>query len=116
MTDLSDAALRERADSISAVFGDPVSRGAIRRTLDVVLAEHFITLRDAARAEQAEEIAGLREALGVMGANYDEAATRAKRVRAEQREADAQYVNDNAKDVVDGFRLARVIRAQKDTP
>ena len=36
--------------------------------------------------------------------------------RAEQREADAQYVNDNAKDVVDGFRLARAIRAQKDTP
>ena len=33
--------------------------------------------------------------------------------RAEQREADAQYVNDNAKDVVDGFRLARAIRSQR---
>ena len=76
MTDLSDGALRERAQDYVHRYG-----GIVETLLPLLVA-----LRDAARAEQQEEINGLREALAVMGANDDDAITQAKQARAEQRE------------------------------
>ena len=74
--DLSDAALRERAQAHVHRYGGIVE----------VLWAEYLALRDAARAEQQEEIDGLREALGVMGANYDDA-------RAEQRKEALKRIN-----------------------
>ena len=105
--DLADAALRERAREVLQACS-LVSKGdstpsitdcvevCVSDLLDAVEAACALT-RDAARAEQREEIAGLREALGVMGANADDAHEEARaevqRARAEQREQDAKIAD-----------------------
>ena len=106
MTDLTDAALRERlfaafqSEAIALVRQKAISRedcSALVSSFARIAAAECVALRDAARVEQQEEIDGLREALGVMGANYDDAVAEGKAAvqratdvaRAEQREADA---------------------------
>ena len=78
--DLSDEKLRAQAQ-VECIRCEGSGCGVCRDQ-----GKRYIALRDAARAEQQEEIDGLREALGVMGANYDDA-------RAEQRKEALKRIN-----------------------
>ena len=101
---LTDAALRERLTTATDICNVKHGTGDyddVQICEDCILA-FGIALREAAREEEAAQS---REALAVMGANYDEAVDEAKRARAEQREADATRLEARVRAVLDMKRL-----------